>query len=140
MGDQGEKKKLSDAEKQAAVYIAMILVVGCLLYFGVMRIFDRSKTGDTSASTQATTTSPQIHFEPVDLQVMLDDLNANAMRAEDKYQDKYIEITEEWWSDYKEICFTVSAKGHAWGKEPTTDLTAEEVGTSKFIIYTPIYA
>ena len=55
-------------------------------------------------------------------------------------EDKYIEITEEWWSDYKEICFTVSAKGHGWGKEPTTDLTAEEVGTSKFIIYTPIYA
>ena len=53
-------------------------------------------------------------------------------------EDKYIEITEEWWSTHLEVCFTVSAKGHAYGKEPTTDLTAEEVGSSKFIIYTPI--
>ena len=36
-----------------------------------------------------------------------------------------------------EVCFTLSAKGHAYGKEPTTDLTAEEVGTGKFIIYVP---
>lgn len=54
-------------------------------------------------------------------------------------EDSFIEITEEWWNGKSEVCFTVSAKGHAWGKEPTTDLTAEEVGTSKFIIYTPIY-
>ena len=52
-------------------------------------------------------------------------------------EDKYIEITEEWWKDYQEVCFTLSAKGHAWGKEPTTDLTAEEVAASKFIIYIP---
>ena len=53
--------------------------------------------------------------------------------------DTFIEITEEWWSGKSEVCFTVSAKGHGWNEEPTTDLTAEEVGTSKFIIYTPIY-
>ena len=53
-------------------------------------------------------------------------------------EDKYIDITSEWWSDYQEICFTLSAKGHAYGKEPTTDLTAEEVAASKFIIYIPI--
>ena len=53
-------------------------------------------------------------------------------------EDTFVEITEEWWSTHLEVCFTVSAKGHAYGKEPTTDLTAEEVGTSKFIIYVPI--
>ena len=52
-------------------------------------------------------------------------------------EDIFVEITDEWWSTHLEICFTVSAKGHAYGKEPTTDLTAEEVGTSKFIIYVP---
>ena len=31
--------------------------------------------------------------------------------------------------------FTVSAKDHAYGKVPTTDLAAEIVGESKFIIY-----
>ena len=55
-------------------------------------------------------------------------------------EDKYVEITEEWWSGRAEICFTVSAKDHAYGKVPTTDLTAEEVGTSKFIIYIPIFS
>ncbi|MBO5313271.1 MAG: DUF4886 domain-containing protein [Clostridia bacterium] len=55
-------------------------------------------------------------------------------------EDIYVEITEEWWSDRAEICFTVSAKDHAYGKVPTTDLTAEEVGTSKFIIYIPVFS
>ena len=55
-------------------------------------------------------------------------------------EDKYIEITEEWWNGRAEICFTVSAKDHAYGKVPTTDLTAEEVGTSKFIIYIPVFS
>lgn len=55
-------------------------------------------------------------------------------------EDIYVEITEEWWSGRAEICFTVSAKDHAYGKVPTTDLTAEEVGTSKFIIYIPVFS
>ena len=55
-------------------------------------------------------------------------------------EDKYVEITEEWWSGRAEVCFTVSAKDHAYGKVPTTDLTAEEVGTSKFIIYIPVFS
>ena len=55
-------------------------------------------------------------------------------------EDMYVEITEEWWSGRYEICFTVSAKDHAYGKVPTTDLTAEEVGTSKFIIYIPVFS
>ena len=53
-------------------------------------------------------------------------------------EDTFVEITEEWWGTHSEICFTLSAKGHAYGKVPTTDLTAEEVGSSKFIIYVPI--
>ena len=53
-------------------------------------------------------------------------------------EDTYIEITEEWWGDNQEVCLNISAKGHAYNKVPTTDLTAEEVATSKFIIYIPI--
>lgn len=56
-----------------------------------------SKSGNTPRvpiSTQVATT-PQIQYEQVDLQTMLDDLKANAMRAEEEYQNKYIEITGE---------------------------------------------
>ena len=53
-------------------------------------------------------------------------------------EDTYIEITESWWSNYQEVGFNISAKGHGWDDEPTTDLTAEEVAASKFIIYIPI--
>ena len=55
-------------------------------------------------------------------------------------EDVYVEITEDWWSGRAEVCFTVSTKDHAYGKVPTTDLTADEVGTSKFIIYIPIFS
>jgi hypothetical protein len=37
-------------------------------------------------------TSLQIQYEQVDLQVMLEELNANALRAEEKYQNRYVEI------------------------------------------------
>lgn len=40
-------------------------------------------------------TSLQIQYEKVDLQAMLDELDTNALRAEETYQDKHIEITGE---------------------------------------------
>ena len=45
------------------------------------------------SNTADTPTSSQGQYEQVNLQAMLDELNANALRAEEKYQDKHIEIT-----------------------------------------------
>ncbi len=56
-------------------------------------------TGDTTVadtSTVATTTedtTATLVYEKVDLQQMMDDLDANALKAEKDYQDKYIQIT-----------------------------------------------
>ena len=50
-------------------------------------------TGNKPTSTQATAST--IHYENVDLQTMLDDLRVNALRAEETYQDMYVEITGE---------------------------------------------
>lgn len=55
---------------------------------------DELKGGNTTNATDAPTTL-QIQYEKVDLQDMLDELNTNALRAEETYQDKYIEITGE---------------------------------------------
>lgn len=54
--------------------------------------FNGGNNPNTQTSTQATE-AQQIQYEKVDLQTMLDELDANAMRAEEKYQDKHIEIT-----------------------------------------------
>jgi hypothetical protein len=89
MGAQGEDKKPGSVEKQLAVYGIVIFVVACLLYYGAMKLFYKPKTTDNPNVTVST----QIQYEKVNLQGMLDELDANAMRAEEKYQDKHIEIT-----------------------------------------------
>ena len=48
-----------------------------------------------SKEEQASTQKPEtaISYETVDIQAMLDELDANALRAERTYQDKYIEVS-----------------------------------------------
>ena len=93
MGANGEKNNKANANRQLAAYMIFILVAGCLLYCGAMKLFYKPKANDTPTNTQATTST--IHYEKVDLQTMLDDLETNALRAEETYQDMYVEITGE---------------------------------------------
>ena len=59
---------------------------------------EKTPSGDNTP-TQSTTDNPkdevkkEIEYEVVDLQIMLDDLNDNALKAEKTYQDKYVEVT-----------------------------------------------
>ena len=58
------------------------------------QIRDDVQNGTTSSTTQNTDPEKeQNSYEVVDLQAMIDELDANAMRAEEKYQNKYIEVT-----------------------------------------------
>ena len=43
-------------------------------------------------NTPSGTTNEQIVYEKVDLRTMIDDLDGNAMKAENTYQDKYVEV------------------------------------------------
>lgn len=75
--------------------------------------------GDSSSNEgQASTQKPEtaISYEPVDIQAMFDELDANALRAERTYQDKYIEVTGKLRvidSDGKYI--TICALDDDWG-------------------------
>ena len=68
--------------------IAGLCLAACIT---IIFMFPDAFNGGTANAT----TIPQIHYEKVDLQAMLDELDANALRAEEKYQDKYIEIAGE---------------------------------------------
>lgn len=77
--------------------ILVAFAVLCLVAVLIISIVHRDElkggsVGSDPISTQHTT-GVQIQYEQVDLQDMLDELDANAMRAEEKYQDKHIEIT-----------------------------------------------
>lgn len=52
---------------------------------------DSSNSGDNSK--KPTNTEQTITYETVDLQKMFDDLDSNAMKAEQTYQNKYIQVT-----------------------------------------------
>lgn len=57
-----------------------------------------SSTNETQDSTPEvkeveTESEPEIEYTAVDVDTMMDDLQSNAMKAEDTYNDKYLEIT-----------------------------------------------
>lgn len=61
----------------------------------IVLMFPNSFKRDNTGNEASTPVSLQIQYEKVDLQVMLDELDTNALRAEEKYQGKNIEITGE---------------------------------------------
>ena len=77
-----------NARKIVTALLFAIAVLCCTANL-VILIAHRNENADAGKES----TSVQIQYEKVDLQAMLDELDANAMRAEDKFQGKYIEIT-----------------------------------------------
>ena len=52
-----------------------------------------SEIADNNSSTSTTPASVEKQYQEVDLQSMLDELKENALRAENKYQNSYVEFT-----------------------------------------------
>ena len=85
-----------ETKKRVSVFLFAFAGLCCVAIIAIMVVYrdDFRSAGNISPNTQ-TTASAQIQYEEIDLQAMLDELDANAMRAEEKYQDKYIEVTGE---------------------------------------------
>lgn len=94
MADPIDKRELEIRKKVCAVLFAIAGLCIVAVIVIVLMLPDSFK-GDNTGNTPSAPTSLQIQYEKVDLQVMLDELDANALRAEEIYQDKYIEITGE---------------------------------------------
>ena len=94
MGEQAKKEMTKTRRVVSAILFAiaglciLAVIILCIMFPDEINIGNASNTPNAPASTQ-------IQYEKVDLQDMLDELDANALRAEEKYQDKYIEITGE---------------------------------------------
>ena len=52
-----------------------------------------TKTNEYTLETTKNNSSSQKEYQKIDLQTMMDELEENALRAESKYQNTYIEIT-----------------------------------------------
>lgn len=89
-----DKRELETRKKVGAVLFAFagLCLAACI---SIIIMFPESFEAGSGGYTPAATTSPQIHHEKVDLQTMLDDLETNALRAKETYQDKYIEVAGE---------------------------------------------
>ena len=82
-----ETRKRVSAILLAFAGLCLVAVIAiCIMFPNDLKIGSKD-------NTPIATTSQQIQYEKVDLQDMLDDLDENALRAEETYQDKYIEIT-----------------------------------------------
>ena len=107
MNDQAFSKQSSPSQKPfyKKWWFIVIVVLAVFLVVGLAAGGDDTGTQEPSSSNQETSQNNQeasqntpsssttITYEKVDLQTMLDELNENALRAEQKYQGKNIEIT-----------------------------------------------
>lgn len=86
-----------DAEIRKKVGVILFAIAGlCIVaMITIILMFPDSFSGENIGAAPNAPTSTQIQYEQVNLQDMLDELNANALRAEEKYQGKHIEITGE---------------------------------------------
>ena len=94
MESETEKRDV-DVRKKVGVILFVIAGLCLASVITIVLMFPDSFKGGNTVNTPAATTSPQIHYEQVNLQDMLDELDTNALRAEEKYKGKYIEITGE---------------------------------------------
>ena len=92
-----DQEKDTETRYLVAKILCAVAVLCCVAVLVICMAHPNDLKGGDQASnpTNAATTSPQIQYEKVDLQAMLDELDANALRAEETYQDKYIEIIGE---------------------------------------------
>lgn len=92
-----EEKRVGEMKPETRRLVSAILfaVAGTLLVatFIVWFAFRDDLNGGGTANTPKAPISTQVQYEQVNLQDMLDELKANALRAEEKYQGKHIEIT-----------------------------------------------
>ena len=90
------KKKTPIFKKWWFWVIIVVVIIG--IAAGSSGDGDTNTTTDTNSTDTSTNQTvenkeEQITYEKVDLQQMIDDLESNALRAEQNYQNKYIEVT-----------------------------------------------
>lgn len=89
-----DKRELETRKRVGAILFTIAGML-CVATIVIILMHPDSFRGSNTDNTPAASTSLQTQYEKVDLQVMLDELDANALRAEEKYQGKNIEITGE---------------------------------------------
>lgn len=94
-----ENTKKHEPRYLVSLFLFAIAGLLCVATLIVCIVFSDDLKGGNTVNTPTISTpitpSPQIQYEKVDLQTMLDDLEINALRAEETYQDMYVEITGE---------------------------------------------
>ena len=87
------EKRVTGIRKKVGAILFSIAGLCLVAVIAIILLYPDSFNGGNTDNTPKATTISQIQYEKVDLQVMLDELDTNALRAEETYQDKYIEIT-----------------------------------------------
>lgn len=78
--------------KKKPVYKKWWFWVIVVLAVAIVGASSANDSGSNNDGTSPSSSSVEIVYEKVDLQTMFDDLGNNAMSAEQKYQNKYIEV------------------------------------------------
>lgn len=84
-----DSTKPSNGNAKIAIAILCTVVLFCsvfLIFIGTNKLFSNSSHNNTDES---------ISYATTDLRSMLDELRSNALRAEETYQNQYVEITGE---------------------------------------------
>ena len=69
-----------------------VICIGILVLCGLISIHDSALTDEAQKPNEDGSQSGTVHYEPVDLQTLLDELDGNADRAKELYQDQYVQF------------------------------------------------
>jgi hypothetical protein len=89
------RKKQGGKLKWIIIIIIALFIIGSIGGKNSNSDSSKSDTSTSSSTPSATveTQEPEIEYTAVDVSTMMDDLNNNALKAEETYKDQYLEIT-----------------------------------------------
>ena len=69
-----------------------VICIGILVLCGLISIHDSALTDEAQKPNEDGSQSGTVHYEPVDLQTLLDELDRNAASSGEDYQDQYVQF------------------------------------------------
>lgn len=102
----------NDKSINTIIIILVALIVFIVVMIGVL---SDEETENSILLSDSKSSAAEITYEKIELKILLKELEENAMKAEEKYQDTYIEtsgVIESFDSDGKYIC--IEPNGDKW--------------------------
>ena len=89
----GGKNKKPLYKRPWFIVVIAIIIIGAIGSIGGDKISKKAEKNDTKVTTSENAKTPKKTYKAYAVSVLMDDLKSNALKAADKYEDQYVELT-----------------------------------------------